>query len=64
MGGATYIEVDVAKGGIKSIRITDNGHGISKEDLPLAHIRHAPSKIQSLDDIYQTFTMGFRLIKK
>jgi len=58
--GATFIQVDVAQGGIKRISVTDNGKGMSKEDLKLAPIRHATSKITSLDDIYHTLTMGFR----
>ena len=58
--GANLIQVDVAQGGIKRITITDNGTGISKEDLKLAPVRHATSKITCLEDIYQTVSMGFR----
>ena len=58
--GSTAITISVADGGKQLIRITDNGHGIHKQDLPLAPIRHATSKITSLDDIYQTLSFGFR----
>ncbi len=58
--GADKITVDLAQGGIKLIRVTDNGIGIDKDDLPLALDRHATSKIQSLDDLEQVGTLGFR----
>ncbi len=58
--GATHIGVEIEKGGAQRIRIRDNGCGIDKDDLPLALSRHATSKIQSLQDLEQVATMGFR----
>ena len=58
--GASKITVDLAQGGIKLIRVTDNGGGIAADDLPLALDRHATSKIASLDDLEQVGTLGFR----
>ena len=58
--GATVITVDVDEGGVKRIRITDNGTGIDGGDLPLALARHATSKIASIDDLEAVATLGFR----
>ncbi|MDC9728897.1 MAG: DNA mismatch repair endonuclease MutL [Methyloprofundus sp.] len=58
--GATQIGVEIEKGGAGLIKIRDNGCGIEKDDLPLALSRHATSKIQSLQDLEQVMTMGFR----
>ena len=58
--GATRVEIDVEQGGVKLIRIRDNGCGMSREELPLALDRHATSKIASLDDLESVRTMGFR----
>lgn len=58
--GATQIHIDIEQGGIKQIKIRDNGCGIVKEDLPLALSRHATSKIASLDDLEHVSSMGFR----
>ncbi|MGY0219998.1 DNA mismatch repair endonuclease MutL [Endozoicomonadaceae bacterium StTr2] len=58
--GADRIDVDVEQGGVKLIRIRDNGHGIPKQDLPLALSRHATSKISELEDLEAVGTLGFR----
>ena len=58
--GATEISVALAEGGIKQIRVVDNGAGIAKDDLPMAFARHATSKIASLDDLEQVQSLGFR----
>ena len=58
--GATQIQIDVEQGGVRQIKIRDNGCGIVKEDLPLALSRHATSKISSLDDLEHVMSMGFR----
>ena len=57
---ATVVSVDIEEGGVKRIRITDNGIGIADEDLPLALARHATSKIASIDDLEAVATLGFR----
>ncbi len=58
--GATRITIDIEKGGTKLIRISDNGHGIHKEDLVLSLSAHATSKISSLDDLEKVTSLGFR----
>ena len=58
--GARQITVDVEQGGIKLIKVRDDGSGISEEDLPLALSRHATSKIQSQEDLEAIGTLGFR----
>lgn len=58
--GATRVEIDVEDGGIKLMRVRDNGSGIDKADLPLALSRHATSKIRELDDLEAVATLGFR----
>lgn len=57
---ATAITVDITNGGIKSIRITDNGDGIDADDIEMAFERHATSKIRRIDDLDKLATMGFR----
>lgn len=58
--GATEIAVDLVKGGCESIRVTDNGEGIAREDVPLAFARYATSKIGTFEDIYRVHSFGFR----
>lgn len=58
--GANQIQIDIEQGGIRQIKIRDNGCGIVKDDLALALSRHATSKIASLDDLEQVLSMGFR----
>lgn len=58
--GATRIEVEVEQGGLRLLRVRDNGSGIPAEDMPLALARHATSKIGALTDLEQVSTLGFR----
>ena len=58
--GSTHIRIDLEEGGMRLIRITDNGCGIAQGQLALALTRHATSKIRSLDDLERVSTMGFR----
>ena len=58
--GATQITLDIEQGGIRVIKIRDNGCGIYKDDLPLALSRHATSKIANLQDLERVSSMGFR----
>ena len=58
--GATRIDIEVEQGGIKLIRIRDNGHGIHQDDLALALSAHATSKIRSIEDLVQVASLGFR----
>ncbi len=58
--GAKLIQIDAENGGIKRLKITDDGHGIGKQDLALALSRHATSKIASMEDLTQIATLGFR----
>lgn len=58
--GASRIEIDIEQGGIKLIRVRDNGCGIFKDDLKLALSRHATSKIDSLQALEQVSSLGFR----
>lgn len=58
--GASRLDIEVEEGGIKLMRVRDNGGGIEKDDLPLALSRHATSKIYELDDLEAVATLGFR----
>lgn len=57
---ADEIQVDIEQGGIRKIRVRDNGVGVDAEDLPLAFERHATSKLQNLNDLFSLNTLGFR----
>ena len=57
---ATEITVSIEKSGTSLIRVTDDGEGISPEDLPLALERHATSKLRSDEDLFRISTLGFR----
>jgi len=58
--GATSIEIDVENGGKKLIRVADDGRGIEGEDLRLAFVSHATSKLSSVEELFAIRTMGFR----
>lgn len=58
--GSTAITVEAKEGGIEFIRVTDNGCGIEREQLPTAFLRHATSKIEDADDLNHIASLGFR----
>ncbi|WP_337176378.1 DNA mismatch repair endonuclease MutL [Paludisphaera sp.] len=58
--GARRVEVSVERGGKDLIRIADDGSGMSPEDIPLAFLPHATSKLQSAEDLHKVRTLGFR----
>ncbi len=58
--GADAITVEIKNGGVSMIRITDNGEGIHRDDVPVAFLRHATSKISTGSDLEAIYTLGFR----
>ncbi len=58
--GATQIDIDIEEGGVRLMRVRDNGFGIHKEDLTLALSRHATSKIHNAEDLEGIVSLGFR----
>ena len=58
--GATSIAIEIRGGGIEYICVTDNGKGITKDDLPVAFMPHATSKISNIKDLENISTLGFR----
>lgn len=58
--GASRIDIDLEDGGMRLVRIRDDGEGIAAEDLPLTITRHATSKIRTLEDLEQVLSFGFR----
>lgn len=58
--GANFITIEIERGGIDRICVTDNGCGINKEEVCLAFTPHATSKLEKIDDLYSLNTMGFR----
>ena len=58
--GATKIIIEIKNGGKTFIKITDNGKGIARDDMSLSIERHATSKIRKVEDLENTYTMGFR----
>ncbi|WP_434526110.1 DNA mismatch repair endonuclease MutL [Photorhabdus asymbiotica] len=58
--GASRIDIEIERGGVKLIRVRDNGCGINHQDIALALARHATSKIATLDDLEAIISMGFR----
>lgn len=57
---ATAVTIEIKEGGISFIRITDNGSGISRDEIPLAFLRHSTSKIRSVEDLITVSSLGFR----
>src|SRR3989339_2028349 len=57
--GATKVSVEIQAAGSKLIRVSDNGRGMSQEDLTLSVQRHATSKISTLEDLFNIQTLGF-----
>ena len=57
---ATAITVEIKDGGLSFIRVTDNGSGIGKDEISLAFLRHATSKIRTVEDLLTVSSLGFR----
>lgn len=58
--GATTVTVEIEDGGISFLRVSDNGCGIPKEEVPLAFLRHSTSKIRKVEDLESIYSLGFR----
>lgn len=58
--GATQVKISLVRSGLTSLQVTDNGHGIAKDELKLALERHATSKIATTEDLFRITTFGFR----
>lgn len=58
--GATVIEIEIRKSGLALIRVTDNGKGIERDQVPVAFLRHATSKVEKTPDLESIETLGFR----
>ncbi|HEY6643422.1 DNA mismatch repair endonuclease MutL [Povalibacter sp.] len=58
--GATRVDVEIEDGGVRVVRVRDNGGGIARDELALALSRHATSKITTIDDLERVMTLGFR----
>ena len=58
--GASAVTVEIKEGGISFLRVTDNGSGFLKEDIPLAFLRHSTSKIRGVEDLRNIASLGFR----
>ncbi len=58
--GATNVTVEIENGGVTMMRVTDNGSGMEREDVPMAFLRHATSKVRTADDLEAIGTLGFR----
>lgn len=58
--GASAVVVEIKEGGVSYMRIADNGCGISREDVPVAFLRHSTSKIRTVDDLVHIGSLGFR----
>ena len=57
--GATAVTAEIKDGGISLIRITDNGEGIAKDQISTAFLRHATSKIEKVEDLEHSASLGF-----
>lgn len=58
--GASQVSIEIEDSGISLIRVTDNGEGMTRDDLSLAFQRHSTSKLRSIEDLHSCYTMGFR----
>ncbi len=58
--GASHITVEIKSGGIEMIRVSDDGKGIPADDIRLAFLRHATSKISCVEDLNSVLSLGFR----